>query len=961
MTTRVSRALLVTLLVTSLAASTAARQAAPVRTFNPQDTIPFDAKVTTGTLPNGLTFYVRQNGRPAKRVLLRLAVKTGSLDEADDQQGLAHMLEHMAFNGSAHFKPGELISYFESTGARLGPHVNASTGFEETIYMLDLPTDKPEVVEKGFTALADFAGGLTLDPQEIDKERGVVIEEWRGGLGAGSRIRDKQIPILYYNSRYAQRLPIGKPEILRTFPPARLRAFYDTWYRPDRMAIVAVGDMDPQTLTDEVKAAFGPLKARSAASPERKADVPLHKDLLISVVTDPEVTQSSVTIVRKRPRPGEAHVADYRRDLVQRIFEEMLNERFDDLTRRPDAKFLDAGVYGGTLSPDVTMESIGASVQDGKIPEGLSAIAIEAKRVRELGFGAGEMDRARKWMAAFYERAYTERDKTESGSFAQEYLNHFLEGEPSPGIDYEYALVQQLLPGINAAEVSTAASTLLADDSRVVLAVSPQKAGIAVPTEEQMRVSLRSGESVAVTAWNDTTSTRELIEKKPEPAAVSSTRTVPDVDATVVRFANGVDVWLRPTDFKNDQVVFTMYAKGGLSLAPEPDFPEASLATAFVGLSGAAGLRAVDLQKQLAGRLANASPFMALSTHGISGSAAPAQLETALQLLYAKFTQPGDDPEAFDLLKRQLTAAVVNRLDDPSAVFGDKLSAVNTSEPLHGASVDGRSRQRSRSQQDGGVLPGPVLERRGLHVLHGRRVQGRRGDAAAGAVCRRPACARGSTEVGVPRHGHAFSCLEPASAGRKGSRAAERDRDQLLRGSAHGADGAGARERGDGRAGDRPARHPPRGARADLHGIRGSLRAAPAAGRGPRGSHIQRVTRQHRQDDGARPAGSPEDADQRAVRRPAQSREGNRAPELRDGAEAESLLARSVADRTSLRSGSGPAAASRGTNRRRHRPERAGRVPQVLPDRSPHDRHAGTGAAVDVRMSGVRCQMADGR
>src|SRR6478672_9073538 len=293
MNTRFARAALVTVLVTSALVPLAARQAL-------QDTIPLDPAVKTGTLPNGVTFYVRKNTRPASRVLLRLAVKTGSLDEADDQQGLAHMLEHMAFNGSEHFKPGDLVSYFESTGARLGPHVNASTGFEETIYMLDLPTDKPEVVEKGFTALADFAGGLTLDPQEIDKERGVVIEEWRGGLGAGSRIRDKQIPILYYNSRYAQRLPIGKPEILRTCPPARLRAFYDTWYQPDRMAIVAVGDMDPQRLTDEVKTAFGPLKARSAASSERKADVPLHKDLLISVVTDPEVTQSSVTIVRKR-------------------------------------------------------------------------------------------------------------------------------------------------------------------------------------------------------------------------------------------------------------------------------------------------------------------------------------------------------------------------------------------------------------------------------------------------------------------------------------------------------------------------------------------------------------------------------------------------------------------------------------------------------------------------------------
>jgi len=670
---------LVTLLVTTLMASAAGRQAAPARTFNPTDTLPFDQKVATGTLPNGLTFYVRQNARPAKRVLLRLAVKAGSLDEADDQQGLAHMLEHMAFNGSAHFKPGELISYFESTGARLGPHVNASTGFEETIYMLDLPTDKPEVVEKGFTALADFAGGLTLDPKEIDKERGVVIEEWRGGLGAGSRIRDKQIPVLYYNSRYAERLPIGKPEILRTFTPERLRAFYETFYRPDRMAVIAVGDMDPKVLSDDLKAAFGSLKPRSTNAPHRNATVPLHKDLLVSVVTDPEVTQSSVTVVRKRPRPGEAHVSDYRRDLVQRIFEQMLNERFDDLSRRADAKFLDAGVYGGTLSPHVSMESIGAAVQDGKIQEGLAAIAIEAKRAHELGFGAGELDRARKWMAAFYERAYTERDKTESGSFAQEYLNHFLEGEPSPGIEYEYALAQQLLPGISANEVSTTASGLLADDSRVILAVSPQKEGVSVPTEAQVRASLEAGEAVAVTAWNDTTSTRELIEHKPEPAAVTSTRAVPEVDATIVRFANGVEAWLRPTDFKNDQVVFSMYAKGGLSLAPEADFPEASLATSFVALSGAAGLKAVDLQKQLAGKLADANPFISLSTHGFSGSAAPAQLETALQLLYAKFTQPGDDADAFALLKRQLTAAVVNRLDNPSAVFGDKLRAVNTS------------------------------------------------------------------------------------------------------------------------------------------------------------------------------------------------------------------------------------------------------------------------------------------
>src|SRR5438093_848483 len=216
------------------------------QTFNLQDTIPFDAAVKTATLPNGLKYFIRQNSRPAQRVSLRLAVKAGSLFESDDQLGLAHLIEHMAFNGSTHFKPGELVSYFESIGARLGPHVNAYTSFDETVYMLDVPSDKPEVVEKAVTALADFAGGLSLTKEEVDKERGVVIEEWRGGLGAGSRIRDKQFPILFYNSRYADRLPIGKPDVIRNAPVARLRAFYDTWYRPDRTAVIGVGDIDVQ-------------------------------------------------------------------------------------------------------------------------------------------------------------------------------------------------------------------------------------------------------------------------------------------------------------------------------------------------------------------------------------------------------------------------------------------------------------------------------------------------------------------------------------------------------------------------------------------------------------------------------------------------------------------------------------------------------------------------------------------
>ena len=387
----------------------------------------------------------------------------------------------MAFNGSAHFKPGELVSYFESTGARLGPHVNAYTSFDETVYMLDLPTDKPEIVAKGLTALADFAGGLTLDPVEVDKERGVVIEEWRGGLGAGSRLRDKQTPILYYQSRYARRLPIGKPDVVRTAPVARLRAFYDTWYRPDHMALVAVGDIDPPQLEAAIRSTFSSLAPRGQAGTSARrfgsAAPPVARQrgdrsgghLLVRVDRVEACPRERIARRRLSPRPDRA------------------NGRADDerALRRARQK-AGCGVprrrrRRRRLGPKVATFSMRASVQDGKIEGGLGALAVEARRVRDFGFGASELDRAKRSTMAFYERAYNERDKTESGSFAQEYLNYFLDNEPSPGIEYEYRLVQQVLPGITVNDVSAMARSLLTGGSRVLLAVSPQKPGITIP------------------------------------------------------------------------------------------------------------------------------------------------------------------------------------------------------------------------------------------------------------------------------------------------------------------------------------------------------------------------------------------------------------------------------------------------------------------------------------------------
>ncbi len=539
-------------------------------TFNPQDVIPVEAIVHEGKLPNGFTFIIKRNTRPATRVSLRLAIKAGSLNEADDQQGLAHLIEHMAFNGSVHFKPGEVFSYFESVGARLGPHINASTSFDETIYRLDLPTDNAEALAKGFTALSDFAGGLTLDPVQIDKERGVVIEEWRGRLGAGSRIRDQQIPLLYYRSRYADRLPIGKPDIIQNAPAQRLRAFYDAWYRPDRMAIVAVGDIDPQQMEATIRSTFGPLKARGSAPSAPDDNIPMHRELMVKVTTDPEITQSAVQLLTKRPKEGERLVADYRRSLVERLFYEMFDNRLAELAQRPDARFLGAGVGGGPLNRTVTTFEIGASVKDGGVAEGLAALAIEAKRIREFGFTAGELDRTKRGLLAFYERSYNERDKTDSAQFADEYLRHFLGDEPIPGVAYERGLVQWALPTITLDDVTAIARSRLSDESRVILAVMPEKAGLQPPTEADLRTALGSGERVAVTPWSDSTTARALLERIPEPAAVTSRRQLPELGVTIVQFANGVEAWLKPTDFKNDQVLFTMYAKGGASLAPPP-------------------------------------------------------------------------------------------------------------------------------------------------------------------------------------------------------------------------------------------------------------------------------------------------------------------------------------------------------------------------------------------------------
>lgn len=642
--------------------------------------LPIDSAVRTGTLDNGLRYYIRYNERPDNRVALRLAVNVGSIHEEDDQRGLAHFLEHMAFNGTENFKPGELITFLESIGARFGPHVNAYTSFDETVYMLDVPTDRPGYVDRGLTALHDFAAGMKLLPEEIEKERGVVIEEWRGRLGAGSRLTDKQLPVLLAQSRYAERLPIGTPEVLKSAPRQRLVDFYEKWYRPDQMAVVVVGDVAAAEAEAMVRKHFGSLPRPASPPPSVDRAVPAHDHTVVSIATDPEAQQWTVALAYKRDAEMERTVGDYRQALIQQLATQMLNLRLREIARRPNAPFLGADSGSTGLVRPLEMFQLGAAVAEGGIAAGLEALILEARRMEQFGFTPEELDRARAGLLAAYERAYKERETTESANYANEYVRAFLEGEPIPGIAFESRIASTFLPTVTVDEVAAEARSLVQDGNRVVLVVAPEKKDVPVPTEAALRQTLARAEKATVEAYADALAGRALVEKPPAPGKVTAHRTIEAIGTTVVTLSNGVEVWLKPTDFKNDQVLFSAYAKGGASLAPESDFPEASLATALVGVGGVGGLNPVDLSKLLAGKIASASPTVSTYTHGINGQASPRDLETALQLNYLAFTAPNLTRDAFDLLKRRVGSALENQAQNPAYVFNERVEQVNTSD-----------------------------------------------------------------------------------------------------------------------------------------------------------------------------------------------------------------------------------------------------------------------------------------
>lgn len=635
------------------------------------DLIPLDAAVRTGTLPNGLRYYIRQNARPEKRLELRLVVNAGSVQEDDDQKGLAHFVEHMLFNGTRRFAKNDIVSYLESIGVRFGADLNAYTGFDETVYILPVPTDKPGLVERSFDVLEDWAGGALFDSTEVVKERGVVMEEWRSGLGAGSRIRDQQFPVLFAGSKYALRLPIGDTAILKSANPAPLRRFYRDWYRPDLMAVVAVGDYDPARLEQLIRERFGRLVNPPSPRARSLAAVPGHDSTLVTIVTDPEEQVSSIQLIYKHAPAPLARRSDYRMLLARRLYNQMLNSRLTEITRQPDAPFAFASSSYGAFVRSTDVYFLSATVKDGGIQRGLEAILREARRVDQHGFLAAELTRAKASMLRSLESAFAERDKSESGGYAAEYINHFLTAEPTPGIAWEFETAKEVLPTVTLEDVNSLGRQWITDVNRVVAVSAPTGPAAGVPPASALLAAFTRIDGEAVPVWTETVSEAPLVATVPARGRVVQETRDSVLNAVDWRLSNGIRVVVKPTDFKADEVLVRGWSPGGTSLVADADYVDASLASLAVSRGGVATFDAIELQKKLAGKRAGVSLGISALNETIDASGSPRDLETMMQLIYLRATQPRRDEAAFNALRAQFAPLLANRDKDPDQVFQD--------------------------------------------------------------------------------------------------------------------------------------------------------------------------------------------------------------------------------------------------------------------------------------------------
>jgi zinc protease len=651
--------------------------AASVASYRLSQRMPVDPEVVVGTLPNGLRYYVRANGKPGRRAELRLVVNAGSVLEDDDQLGLAHFVEHMEFEGTRHFPRQGIVDFLSSLGLSIGPDANAATSYDDTQYTLRVPTGVPGVLDRALLVLEDWAQGASFDQSGIDHERDIVLSEWRMYLGAGERTLDKIRRVQLEGSRYADRPPIGNPDIVEHVRREQLTRFYRDWYRPDLMAVIVVGDVDRDAVATLIKEHFSSLSAPSPERPRPVFDVPDHPGTRYAVVADKETTATAVQISDLRPGRNQGSVGGYRELMLDQFFASMLGARLAELSQSANPPFLRAAADRALFPTPRTRDDavLQALVSNDGSARGLDALVTELQRVARFGFTATELARTKQAMMLGYERGVTESPDRESASRADEYTRNFLQGEALPTIWQELAFHRRFVPGITLGEVNALAGEWFPDRNRLVVVSAPEAAGVVLPDQAQLAAVVKTAAAKRLEPHVDAAAGQALMVAPPTRGTIVKTTVRPEAGITEWTLSNGATVVLKPTTLKEDQILFRAAAPGGTSVASDADFIPARVAGAVVRAGGVGRFSAVTLEKILAGRAIAVTPFIDEIDEGMRGGSTPQDLDAMFQLLYLRFTQPRADPTAFAAMASQARGLLANQMANPDVVFNQAIGA----------------------------------------------------------------------------------------------------------------------------------------------------------------------------------------------------------------------------------------------------------------------------------------------
>ena len=643
--------------------------------------IPVDPDVRIGKLDNGLTYYIRHNNWPEQRAEFYIAQRVGSIQENDDQRGLAHFLEHMAFNGSKHFKGNELLRWCESVGVKFGTDLNAYTSIDQTVYNIsNVPTTREGIVDSCLLILYDWADGLLLEQEEIEKERGVIHEEWRLRTSAQMRMLERDLPKLYPGSKYGYRMPIGLMEIIDNFERPFLQAYYEKWYRPDNQAIIVVGDVNVDQVEQKIKNLFSPIQLPENRALVTTEPVPDNNEAIFVIDKDKEQRLNAVEIMMKHEATPDSVkgsmeylVADYLKDAAI----SMLNDRLKEYAEKPESPFLQA--YAGygqyLLSKSVEAFDLDVLPKDGQLEAALKTVLIEARRAAEFGFTPTEYARYKANYTSNLDKQYSNKDKRFNNQFVGQYVQHFLNHEPIPSIDFTYATMKQLVPALPVDYINMVMKQLVlpSDTNLVVLNFNNEKEGAVYPTEESLKKAIADARAAQIEAYVDNVKDEPLMTTLPTPGKIVKEEKNDLFGYTELTLSNGAKVVLKQTDLKKDQVLLSGEGYGGSGLYGDKELPNLKMFGDVIEASGLGNFSHTELEKALAGKIASASLSMSAYRENINGSSTPKDVETMLQLVYLYFTNIKKDQKSFDNLMQTTEVALKNRLLQPEAVFSDSL------------------------------------------------------------------------------------------------------------------------------------------------------------------------------------------------------------------------------------------------------------------------------------------------